>query len=111
MLLKSCKSLIHTLIQQLRKKSSKKIQFSLFSNQDIVKLSEFQVTHRDLYTAGERAPVKNGVLDRRLGTTEKSAFCETCGQSPADCVGHYAYIKLILPVFHIGFFKHILLTV
>lgn len=23
----------------------------------------------------------------------------------ADCVGHYAYIKLVLPVFHIGYFK------
>ncbi|KZS94039.1 beta and beta-prime subunits of DNA dependent RNA-polymerase [Sistotremastrum niveocremeum HHB9708] len=86
----------------------KKLQFSLFSNQEIVKLSEFQVTHRDLYTAADRLPVKNGVLDRRLGTTDKSAFCETCGQSPADCVGHYAYIKLTLPVFHIGFFKHVI---
>jgi hypothetical protein len=31
-----------------------------------VKISEFQVTHRDLYTTPDRAPVKNGVLDRRL---------------------------------------------
>jgi hypothetical protein len=31
-----------------------------------VKLAEFEVTHRDLYTAPERAPVKDGVLDRRL---------------------------------------------
>lgn len=23
-----------------------------------------------------------------------------------DCVGHYAYIKLVVPVFHIGYFKH-----
>lgn len=45
---------------------SKKIQFSVFNDQDVVKLSEFQVTHRDLYTATDRVPVKNGVLDRRL---------------------------------------------
>ena len=32
-----------------------------------MKISEYEVTHRDLYTAtSERAPVKNGVLDRRL---------------------------------------------
>ncbi|KAL5530725.1 RPO31 [Sanghuangporus sanghuang] len=85
----------------------KQIQFSLLNAQDIVKLSEFQVTHRDLYTPVDRIPVKNGVLDRRLGTTEKSAFCETCGLSSADCVGHYAYIKLALPVFHVGYLKHI----
>ena len=93
--------------------------------QDTVKISEFEVTHRDLYTATDRLPVKNGVLDRRLvsylqyelewpsspyfssqGTAEKGAFCETCGQSSVNCVGHYAYIKLVVPVFHIGYFKH-----
>jgi hypothetical protein len=46
--------------------SSKKLQFSLLNPQDTVKLSEYEVTHRDLYTATDRAPVKNGVLDRRL---------------------------------------------
>lgn len=40
------------------------------------------------------------------GTTEKGAFCETCGMTSVDCVGHYAYIKLVVPVFHIGYFKH-----
>lgn len=87
-----------------------------------MKLAEFQVTHRDLYTPTDRLPVKDGVLDRRLvsvccclgnchlstaqGTTEKNAFCETCGLNSVDCVGHYAYIKLVVPVFHIGYFKH-----
>ncbi|GLB33325.1 putative DNA-dependent RNA polymerase [Lyophyllum shimeji] len=84
----------------------KKLQFSLLNAQDTVKISEFEVTHRDLYTATDRQPVKNGVLDRRLGTTDKNAFCETCGQSSLNCVGHYAYIKLVVPVFHIGYFKH-----
>lgn len=84
----------------------KKLQFSLLNAQDTVKISEFEVTHRDLYTATDRLPVKDGVLDRRLGTTDKSAFCETCGQSSVNCVGHYAYIKLVVPVFHIGYFKH-----
>ncbi|KAF8164924.1 hypothetical protein B0H34DRAFT_786681 [Crassisporium funariophilum] len=84
----------------------KKLQFSLLNAQDTVKISEFEVTHRDLYTATDRLPVRNGVLDRRLGTTDKSSFCETCGQSSVNCVGHYAYIKLVVPVFHIGYFKH-----
>ncbi len=42
------------------------------------------------------------------GTTEKNTFCETCGLGAVDCVGHYGYIKLALPVFHIGYFRHIL---
>lgn len=44
----------------------KRLQFSTLNAQDVVKISEFQVTHRDLYTPIDRAPVKDGVLDRRL---------------------------------------------
>lgn len=29
----------------------------------------------------------------------------TCGEEAAKCVGHYGYIKLTLPVFHIGYFR------
>lgn len=42
------------------------MQFSLLNAQDTVKISEYEVTHRDLYTAADRLPVKDGVLDRRL---------------------------------------------
>ncbi|KAH9179794.1 beta and beta-prime subunits of DNA dependent RNA-polymerase [Lactarius sanguifluus] len=94
------------IVLQNAPKVIKKLQFSTLTAQDVVRISEFQVTHRDLYTATDRAPVKDGVLDRRLGTSEKNAFCETCGLNAVDCVGHYAYIKLVVPVFHIGFFKH-----
>ncbi|KAJ7638316.1 hypothetical protein FB45DRAFT_902502 [Roridomyces roridus] len=84
----------------------KQLQFSLLNAQDTVKVSEFEVTHREMYTAVDRLPVKHGVLDRRLGTSDKNAYCETCGQSSVNCVGHYAYIKLCMPVFHVGYFKH-----
>lgn len=95
-------------MQHTHPKVIKQLQFSLLSAQDIVKLGEFEVTHRDLYTPADRLPSQNGVLDRRLGTTEKSANCETCGLNTVDCVGHFAYMKLALPVFHIGYFRHIL---
>ena len=115
----------------------------------------------------ERRPQPSGVLDPRLGVSNKRSTCETCGQvrgrmirkmirvgdsgkevrqawgvllrrpaapckeahlahfrpsSPAslppppcpaasrpqtlaDCTGHFGYIQLELPVFHIGYFK------
>ncbi|CAE7102077.1 unnamed protein product, partial [Rhizoctonia solani] len=96
------------IVTSVNPKKIKHIQFGLLSAQDVVKISEFEVTHRDLYTAGDRLPVRNGPLDRRLGTVDKQASCETCGHQTALCVGHYAYIKLVLPVFHIGYFKHII---
>jgi hypothetical protein len=184
-------------------KRIKQLQFSVFSPQEVVQLAEFEVTHRDLYVAGEgglgKTPAPGGLLDRRLvstlssarsrsvghaegrgwlhlspigrcacyrpapakarldlqlgprraafaappghtrrtseratppqhapeppspspptngpsrrlashsqGVSDKQSNCETCHQKMADCVGHYAYIKLVLPVFHIGYFK------
>lgn len=77
------------------------------SKQEIAALSELEVTTRDIYDLPSRQPRAGGVLDRRMGVSDKAGLCETCGLRMADCVGHYGYIKLVLPVFHIGFFKHI----
>jgi hypothetical protein len=43
--------------------------------------SRFEANQRDLYNPGDRRPVDHGVLDRRLGTSDKSGKCETCGLS------------------------------
>ncbi|KAJ9504558.1 hypothetical protein QJQ45_020175, partial [Haematococcus lacustris] len=40
------------------------------------------------------------------GISNKTAACETCGQKLQDCAGHFGYIQLELPVFHIGYFKN-----
>ena len=41
------------------------------------------------------------------GTSDKDYSCDSCGKNLSDCIGHYGYIDLELPVFHIGFFKTI----
>lgn len=46
-------------------------------------------------------------LSRVQGTSEKDRPCETCGKNLADCLGHYGYLDLELPCFHIGYFKAI----
>lgn len=43
--------------------------------------------------------------DVTQGPNEKGRKCATCGEEAAKCVGHYGYIKLTLPVFHIGYFR------
>ena len=45
------------------------------------------------------------VLHQLQGTSEKDNNCETCGKSLADCIGHYGFVDLELPCFHIGFFR------
>lgn len=42
-----------------------------------------------------------------LNDPDASARC-SCSKPLADCSGHYGFIKLELPVFHIGYFKHTL---
>ena len=49
-----------------------------------------------------------GVLDPRLGTSQKNVECQTCSESLLECVGHFGYIDLQLPVFHVGYFRFVL---
>jgi len=51
-------------------------------------------------------PQRGGPLDSRMGISEKVRNCETCKKVLADCPGHFGYVKLELPVFHVGYFKH-----
>ncbi|CAO3643339.1 unnamed protein product [Cunninghamella echinulata] len=81
------------------------IQFGVLSPQNMVKISELEITQRDLYMPESRTPVKGGVLDLRLGTSVKAASCETCGKVMQDCAGHWGYVKLVLPIFHVGYFR------
>lgn len=41
-------------------------------------------------------------------SSDKSSACETCGKALADCIGHFGYLDLELPVFHVGYFKNII---
>lgn len=52
--------------------------------------------------------MENGVLDLRMGTSQKDKNCETCGEGLSDCVGHFGYIDLELPVYHVGYFRSII---
>jgi len=87
-------------------KQVKHLQFGVLSPHEIMGMSEFEAVQSTMYTAGpERSTTDGGVLDKRLGSIDKSKPCQTCGAKMADCVGHYSYIKLVVPVFHIGYFK------
>lgn len=76
--------------------------------EDMRRTAEFQVVSSELYTIPSRAPAKSGCLDPRLGVNDKVSLCATCNCKLEHCAGHFGYIKLALPVFHIGFFKHTL---
>ena len=84
------------------------IHFNLLSAKDVMHISELAVSERNLYDMPDRVPRPAGLLDPRLGTSDKTIKCATCGGALKDCAGHFGHIKLELPVFHIGYFKHTL---
>ena len=85
------------------------VRFSLMSDAEIGRAGVFHVCERNLYQMPQRTPMPNGILDPRMGTTDKrGGECATCRGSMVDCAGHFGYIKLELPVFHIGYFKNII---
>lgn len=89
-------------------KQIRHIEFCVFGPKDIIKQGVLEVSTRELYNIVDRSTVRNGALDKRMGTSDKQAICETCGEKMVTCVGHFGYVKLILPVFHIGYFKSII---
>lgn len=84
------------------------LQFGLLSPAEMQRLAEFQVCSRELFSMPSRTPAVGGCLDPRLGISDKVSSCATCKRKLVDCAGHFGYIKLALPVFHIGFLKHTL---
>ncbi|XP_067671207.1 DNA-directed RNA polymerase III subunit RPC1-like isoform X3 [Haliotis asinina] len=82
------------------------VTFGMMTPQEMQQVAHIQVTCKNLYNQdGSRKPVAFGVLDHKMGTSEKDNTCDTCGKGLADCTGHYGYVELELPVFHIGFFR------
>ncbi|CAI6012059.1 unnamed protein product [Closterium sp. NIES-65] len=96
-------------MEDKRPRKIKSVRFSTMSAHEIMKSAEVQVSERSLYQLPERKPTPFGVLDPRLGTTSKKGECTTCNGTLQDCAGHFGYIRLELPVYHMGYFKVILL--
>eukprot|EP00898_Chlorokybus_atmophyticus_P005611 jgi/Chlat1/6050/Chrsp4S06335 len=85
----------------------KSVHFGVLAPHEITRVSELQVFERNLYQMPERKPLPYGILDSRLGTSDKKGECATCKGKLQDCVGHFGHLKLELPVFHIGYFKNV----
>ena len=69
----------------------KSVKFSLMSSQEIARCGVFHVSERNLYHMPQRVPLKNGILDPRMGTTDKKGGeCATCKGKLIDCAGTHA---------------------
>ena len=83
------------------------IQFGVLSSSDISKISSIECVNRELYDIN-KIPIPYGPVDYHLGVNQKNIICPTCNKKLENCPGHFGFIRLNLPIFHIGFFKPII---
>ncbi|CEL93161.1 unnamed protein product [Vitrella brassicaformis CCMP3155] len=83
-----------------------RVDFGILSSEEIPRYASMQVYNRELYDLSSREPFAFGCLDTRLGVSRRDATCTTCRGGLQDCAGHFGFVRLVLPVFHIGYFKH-----
>ncbi|KAG8185895.1 hypothetical protein JTE90_028895 [Oedothorax gibbosus] len=85
------------------------ISFGLHSAVDMRQNAHLNCVNFNLYEGSNHEAAPYGVLDPKMGTSRKNAKCATCGKQVSDCIGHFGYIDLKLPVFHTGFFRSIIM--
>jgi|SRR5271154_6440349 len=79
------------------------------SNQDIINQAHVELADRRLFDLDNgRRNLEYGPLDKRMGVSGKNETCETCGESLQACNGHFGHVRLVLPVFHVGYFKKVI---
>ncbi|OII76734.1 DNA-directed RNA polymerase III largest subunit [Cryptosporidium andersoni] len=83
------------------------VEFSAMSSDQIACSAHMEVIHREIYKPLTTTPMSGGVLDLKLGAHRADAQCSSCGGNLRTCGGHWGYIQLQQPVFHVGYFKHL----
>ncbi|KIW27828.1 hypothetical protein, variant [Cladophialophora immunda] len=43
-----------------------------------------------------------------MGVSSKQNACETCGKHLQECNGHFGHVRLVLPVYHVGYFRKVI---
>ncbi|RAK72832.1 DNA-directed RNA polymerase III core subunit RPO31 [Aspergillus fijiensis CBS 313.89] len=87
----------------------KELKFGVLSNDDIVSQGVVEVSDRKFFDLEhDRAVVANGPLDARMGISNKTSTCQTCGGALQVCNGHFGHVRLVLPSFHVGYFKRVI---
>ena len=86
----------------------KEVQFGVFSSAEIAKLSTIECVNSKLFDDDPEHPIPYSPYDPCLGINKKDMKCPTCNKTIDNCPGHFGYIRLNFPIFHIGFFKKII---
>jgi DNA-directed RNA polymerase subunit A' len=84
------------------KKCVEEIRFTLFSPEEIKKVSAAKIVTPELYNI-DGYPVDGGLMDLRLGAIDPGVRCRTCGGRLKECLGHPGSIDLARPIIHLKY--------
>jgi DNA-directed RNA polymerase subunit A' len=82
------------------------IKFGILSPEEIRKISAVPILTSEILDE-DGIPIRNSIMDPRLGVIEPGRRCEVCGNTMVQCPGHFGHLELARPVIHYGFVKHI----
>jgi|TARA_Y100000310_G_scaffold336874_1_gene422524 DNA-directed RNA polymerase subunit A' len=85
----------------VRKKIAE-VGFSLFSPEQIKKVSCAKIVTPELYDI-DGYPVDGGLMDLRLGAVDPGVRCRTCGGRLKECLGHPGKIDLARAIIHLKY--------
>ncbi|BFZ06569.1 hypothetical protein BsWGS_09608 [Bradybaena similaris] len=86
----------------------KKIQFGIFSPEEIRRISVTDnggIKYPMIMEVEQ--PKVGGLMDPRQGAIDRASRCQTCAGVMAECPGHFGHIELAKPVFHVAFLTKI----
>src|SRR3989344_464191 len=84
------------------RKQIKEIGFSLYSPDQIKRISSAKIVTPELYDI-DGYPVDGGLMDLRLGAIDPGVRCRTCGGRLKECLGHSGSIDLARSVMHLKY--------
>ncbi len=90
----------------ITKKEIIKLKFSVFSPEKIRQVAVCTIEVPDTYNE-DGLPIKNGLMDLRMGVIDPGLRCKSCGGKIKECKGHFGKIELIRPVIHVGYSKKV----
>eukprot|EP00911_Craspedida_sp_UC1_P001705 UC1_evm1s1294 len=84
----------------------KRVQFGILSPEEIKSMSVCEIVAPETYEDGR--PKQGGLCDPRMGAIDRNTRCATCSGTVKECPGHFGYMELARPVYHVGFINKVM---
>ena len=75
-------------------KKAIEMRFGILSDKEVRRMSVVNVKVEQLLDDDNR-PKYEGILDPRMGTTDRDSNCATCACDYIECPGHFGHIDLV----------------